>query len=88
MDLNIEEVKKLDEVMREEWQNFVDAAPPSWKEDGFIVDHVPIAVTCRYGQNQPICKPGEERDEARAFRNERMYGRVRFVTVALATHLR
>ena len=74
--------------MKNQWSHFVDASPQSWKDDVFFRDHAPITVTCRYGQNQPICKPGEENVEMEAFKNERLYRRVRFVTFALATHLR
>ena len=74
------------------WERWVDKAPIQWKEDGFLIENVPLAVSCRYGQNRLISKGMEDDDAwkrsmAKAFKKERRYDMVRFVSFALATDI-
>ncbi|KAI5996096.1 hypothetical protein EDC04DRAFT_2612806 [Pisolithus marmoratus] len=36
------------------WAEWVRKAPASWKQDGFLVENMPVGVCLQYGQNQPI----------------------------------
>jgi hypothetical protein len=49
---------------------------------------MPIIVTSRYGQNQPICEEDYRNDELASWQRERYWSNIRYVTVAIATHVR
>lgn len=70
------------------WTEWVENAPEEWKNDGFITEHAPIAVTSRFGQDQPICSSQERDNEAQTWLEERCYHKIRFVSVGLATHVK
>jgi hypothetical protein len=74
--------------MEQWWLNWLDDAPPDWKSDGFLTDHAPIALTSRFGQDQPICAMRDRAAEAESWLRERCYHAIRFVSVGLATHVR
>lgn len=83
--LNLQMLKRLDKALRTEYHSWVETAPSAYKEDKFFQERVPIIVTSSYGQNQRIgLKPGEEREN---WQRDRDFSKVRFMTVALATHL-
>ncbi|KAH8980171.1 hypothetical protein EDB86DRAFT_3088142 [Lactarius hatsudake] len=83
--LNQRNTEKLDELMSEGYEEWVENAPRSWKKDGFLERHSPIVVTSRYGQNVEISEGGNETREASNWNKERDYSKVAFTTVALAT---
>ncbi|KAH8998202.1 hypothetical protein EDB86DRAFT_2828489 [Lactarius hatsudake] len=58
--LNQRNTEKLDELMSEGYEEWVENAPRSWKKDGFLERHSPIVVTSRYGQNVEISEGGNE----------------------------
>ncbi|KAH8978533.1 hypothetical protein EDB86DRAFT_2836679 [Lactarius hatsudake] len=86
-ELNLESrnTEKLDELMSEGYEEWVENAPRSWKKDGFLERHSPIVVMSRYGQNVEISEGGNETREASNWNKERDYSKVAFTTVALAT---
>ena len=43
-------MKLLHETMKD-YEEWVLAAPEHYKDDGYLLNHVPITVSCRYGQN-------------------------------------
>jgi hypothetical protein len=53
-DLRLADLLSLHNTIESDWDDWVAAAPRSWKEDGWLLNRVPVAVACRYGQNQPI----------------------------------
>lgn len=88
LDLRLPDLLKLNEFIVDEWQNWVASAPNIWKDDEFLRKSMPIAVTSRYGQNQPICQAALRQQEENDWQGERRYDRLRYVTMALATHVR
>jgi hypothetical protein len=49
----------------------------------------PIAITSRYGQNQELAPALGDPDEERTnWERDRQYNRIRYISVAIATHLR
>lgn len=68
--------------------DWVEAAPVEWKKDAFLKEHAPIAITSRFGQDQPICSSINRDTESISWLNERCYDQIRFVSVGLATHVR
>lgn len=87
MDLRLRDLKRLNKYIIKHWTSWVDKAPPSWKEDGFLIDHAPIAVTSRFGQNQPICQSANRHAESNDWLEERDYEKISYVNIALATHV-
>ena len=87
VDLRLEDLKRLNGLIESKWSAWVDASPMDWRKDGFLAGHAPIAVTSRFGQDQPICKPNNREDEAETWLRERHYDKIRFVSFALATHV-
>ena len=86
--LRLVDVRQLNARIERDWARWVENAPVAWKLDGFIVDHVPITVTSRFGQDQPICAIDSRDEEANNWYKERCYHKIRFVSVGLATHVR
>lgn len=87
MPLTLHEARRLNDKMREDWDSWVRNAPDSWKDDGFIVENVPVALTMRYGQNQKL-----EIDEARDIEREnwdrdRDMEHIRLLAVSIAHHI-
>ncbi|KAH8979153.1 hypothetical protein EDB86DRAFT_3089374 [Lactarius hatsudake] len=83
--LNQRNTEKLDELISEGYEEWVENTPRSWKKDGFLKRHSPIVVTSQYGQNVEISEGGNETREASNWNKERNYSKVAFMTVALAT---
>lgn len=81
------DVKRLDIALRDSYDDWVMQAPPGWFEDQFFFDSSPMVITCKYGQDQPICIPGQEALERDRWEFERDYTQMRYVTVGLATHV-
>lgn len=87
--LRLQDVMLLDRMMAIQYDDFVANAPPYWLSDGWLQQHIPISVACRYGQNQPIAStdPHALRVEARNWHYERDYAHIRYLSVAVATHI-
>lgn len=86
--LNFEDLKSLDALIIDGYDDWVDAAPDHWKLDGFLQNRSPIVVTSRFGQNSRIATPGNEDYEAHAWQLERDYSKLAFFTFALATSIK
>lgn len=86
--LRLLDLKFLNDNMEKFWLDWVNDAPEEWKKDGFITEHAPIAVTSRFGQDQPICSSINRVTESLSWLNERCYQKIRFVSIGLATHVR
>lgn len=85
LNLNLEMVQKLDAEICKGYQSWVRRAPAEYKDDNFFLDRVPVVITSRYGQNNRFGQaPDIERDN---WERDRVWSKIRFVTVALATHL-
>lgn len=86
LDLNIDMVQLLDREICKGYASWVRRAPAEYKDDNFFIERVPIVITSRYGQNNQLGhKPVQERGN---WKRDRDWSKIRFVTVALATHLR
>jgi hypothetical protein len=82
-------MKALDSAIINNYHNWINNAPRQYIEDDFFHSRVPVAVTSRFGQNQQLAKTEDELDEERLnWTRDRDYSRIRYVTLALATHLR
>lgn len=87
--LTLAECKRLDRFIQEEWDGWVQAAPESWKRDGFLTSNVPIAITMRYGQNQEIVSnPDNADEERRVWNQDHVYTHLRQCTFSIASLFR
>lgn len=82
---------QADRVFEEVYQQFVAGMPQEWKADRFFLDHTPILVSMRYGQNEVIAvdsTPAAMEAEAHRWNIDRRWDRIRTFNYALATHIR
>jgi hypothetical protein len=86
--LNFEDLRELDGLVVAGYRAWVEAAPESWKEDGFLGRNCPIVVTSRFGQNARIATRGNLRREAEVWDLERDYSKLAFFTLAIATSIK
>ena len=83
---NLANLRLLDRAIRRRYTNWVRDAPATYTQDNFFKERVPTVVTSRYGQNQELGMDWEQ--ETANWTRDRDFSRVRYLTVALATHLR
>lgn len=82
------QLKTFHSVFVDNWDEWVKYAPDYWKHDGWLEGHVPVSVCYKYGQNRQILEEGEPADtELFHWHNDLNYDNIRYLTVALATHL-
>ncbi|KAF8546139.1 hypothetical protein OG21DRAFT_1528025 [Imleria badia] len=67
----------------------MESGVTGWEDILFLKENVPIAISVRYGQNQPVCKlPAQNRaEEVEHCHRIHMYTHMRAFTFALATHI-
>jgi|HubBroStandDraft_1064217.scaffolds.fasta_scaffold117901_3 hypothetical protein len=72
-------------TVMQKWEDWIANAPESYTEDGVLSTHIPITVTSRYGQNQPL---GTDHQEAEGWWDKmRDFTNIRFICAALATDI-
>ncbi|KAG2071701.1 hypothetical protein BDR04DRAFT_1154169 [Suillus decipiens] len=88
-DLRLDDLLELHKTIIVDWDDWVAAAPRSWKQDGWLLGRAPVAVACRYGQNQPIANSNSQAHvlKARNWHAERSYASIRYLSVAIATDI-
>lgn len=86
-ELRMVDVQRLDVALRDSYDHWVSQAPPGWFVDEFFRNSSPMIVTCKYGQDQPICIPGQRHLERDRWESERDYTKMRYVTISLASHI-
>ncbi|TFK59308.1 hypothetical protein BDN72DRAFT_865263, partial [Pluteus cervinus] len=87
--VNYDQLRRLHKIFKTEWDPWVQEAPDFWLQDGWLLQHVPISISYRYGQNQRIFEsPDTIHDEAANWRNEYDFMNIRFMSLALASHLK
>jgi hypothetical protein len=83
-ELRLIDVLALHEGMKS-YDEWVENAPEAYKDDGFLGAHVPIAVSSRYGQNQPLY---EDDEPTRTWwRTHRKMENIKSVCFAIATDI-
>lgn len=89
MHLNLVMMKDFNVQIKRDYHRWVAAAPDDWKSDDFLTGRVPVAVTSRYGQNQPLGMLNtDETEEGDNWEHDRQFSHIRYISIALATHLR
>jgi hypothetical protein len=76
-------------MIRGEFEEWVINAPESYKEDIFLMERTPLVITSRYGQNQSIGVQDEDANaDEQNWELEQDFALIRYITVAIATHVR
>jgi hypothetical protein len=89
LSLTLNDMRRLHERMTLNYNQWIKNAPDNYKEDGFFTSRRPVGVTSRYGQNQRIGGSQIHGDvEDHNWDNDRPWGDISHVTVALATHIK
>lgn len=87
--LRLTKLRQLDAAIVDGYQAWVTSAPPHYQKDGFLHERYPVAITSRYGQNQEIGVDIEDmEEEGLNWYRDRQFSRIRYMSVAIATHLR
>ncbi|KAF8121160.1 hypothetical protein EV363DRAFT_1302449 [Boletus edulis] len=90
LELTLPQLRLLHAQLRASWPAWVQRAPDSWKTDGFLNNNSPVALTVRYGQNQPIYSPSDERLRAsirHSWERDHDLTHVRSLSFSIAHHL-
>ncbi|KAG6369061.1 hypothetical protein JVT61DRAFT_1888 [Boletus reticuloceps] len=87
VDLRILDLQRVHERFVDHWDEWVARAPASWKTDRFLLDNMPVAVTMRYGQNQPILIPNQATPERQTWKRDHRYDHIKHFTFSVASHI-
>ncbi|KAH7920877.1 hypothetical protein BV22DRAFT_1179673 [Leucogyrophana mollusca] len=89
LELTLDDTRLLHNRIVDCWDDWVTDAPRSWKEDSWLTRINPLSIACKYGQNQPIvnANAGVVAVEAANWDRERDYKNIRYVSMAIASHL-
>ncbi|KAI6155876.1 hypothetical protein BKA82DRAFT_4011286 [Pisolithus tinctorius] len=87
INLRLPDLVRLHQGFIDLWHAWVAAAPRSWKQDGFLTANAPVAVSLRYGQNQPLMVSQSIDLERMNWNHDRNYAHIRRVSFSLATHI-
>jgi hypothetical protein len=81
-------MKRLDDSIQNLYNQWILDAPAGYFDDDFFTSRVPVAITSRFGQNQQLARNREEELQERTnWRQERDYSRIRYITLAVASHV-
>jgi hypothetical protein len=89
LDLREQDIERLHENWNlESWREFVKNAPPEWKTDGIITTSMPIFILLSYGQDLSLNVWDEPSHTMSYFETGWRWENMRYVSLALASHLR
>lgn len=88
MELNHSQMRRFNSAFKSHYATWLVHAPESYTKDGFFENRIPISITSKFGQNQPTAMASTEDADAGNWDRERDYGTIRYVSVAIATHIR
>lgn len=80
------DVQRLNDTIRDTYGDWLNAAAPGYFKDDFFLESRPMVITCCFGQDQPICLPGQRDVESMRWMKERAYDKMRFMSFSLASH--
>ncbi|KAG6369980.1 hypothetical protein JVT61DRAFT_12616 [Boletus reticuloceps] len=90
MHLTLEQFRNLHRHFRHAWSDWVNNAPQEWKEDGFLVNNTPVAITLHYGQNQMLRQRLDDdsmNQERHNWELDHDYTNILTFTFSLASHV-
>jgi hypothetical protein len=84
--LSLDELIRLNDMIKTRWAAFVKNAPKSWKKDKWISSRKPVGIVAQFGQNQPMAMNDHIQYERTSWRESRDYSKARWLSYAAATH--
>ncbi|KAF8432920.1 hypothetical protein L210DRAFT_3650025 [Boletus edulis BED1] len=90
LELTLPQLRLLHAQLRDSWPAWVQRAPDSWKTDSFLINNSPVALTVRYGQNQPIYSASDDMLRAairQSWERDHDLTHVRSLSFSIAHHL-
>jgi hypothetical protein len=84
----LHEIRQLNDIMEDTYDEWVANAPSGFFKNSFFRDSKPIIISCVVGQNQPICSPDIDsiRLEKRMWAEDRDYSKIKYFSLAIASH--
>ena len=77
----------FNQAIKTNYHGWIESLPDQYKVDGFFLECQPISITCCFGQNQPFAVNPHYHADQPAWSKERDYRKIRYVSVAIATHI-
>ncbi|KIJ58123.1 hypothetical protein HYDPIDRAFT_171398 [Hydnomerulius pinastri MD-312] len=87
IELTLDQIRQIDRTMRSHWDRWVRDAPASWKEDAFLQENLPVAITKRYRHNQKIMVTQANDMEMNNWNIDHDFSNLRTVAFSVASHL-
>ncbi|KAH0826434.1 hypothetical protein J3R83DRAFT_5416 [Lanmaoa asiatica] len=87
VDLRLCDLQALHRHLLDEWIDWVEHVPDTWKTDRFLLNNTPVAVAMMYGQNQQILHPNMAAIEPRNWRRDRDYTHIKLFRISITTHI-
>ncbi|KAI6035841.1 hypothetical protein EDC04DRAFT_2897621 [Pisolithus marmoratus] len=85
--LRLNDMKAFHRHFINSWAEWVRKVPASWKQDGFLVENMPVGVCLQYGQNQPITVSQAVEEERMNWSRDRNFRYIRQISFSLAMHI-
>ena len=87
--LNLQTMKRLDRMIVRSYADWIADAPQEYQDEELFTNGVPVAITSRFGQNQELARTLDlHQEEQDNWARDRDYTRIRYLTIALASHIR
>ena len=86
--LNLQAMKRLDRMITRSYADWVEDAPEEYKSDCMLTPRLPVAITLRFRQNEELASSVKlQQEEHDNWDRDWDYTRIRYLTLALATHI-
>jgi hypothetical protein len=70
------------------YADWIGDAPEEYTAEDLFTSRIPVAITSRFGQNQELASSIELcNEEQHNWAHDCSYSRIRYLTIALATHI-
>ncbi|KAI6038248.1 hypothetical protein EDC04DRAFT_2896647 [Pisolithus marmoratus] len=85
--LRLNDMKAFHGHFMNSWVEWVRKVPASWKQDGFLMENMPVGVCLQYGQNQPIMVSQAVEEERTNWSRDRNFRYIQQISFSLAMHI-
>jgi hypothetical protein len=89
--VNLDKAQQIHHAIGQAWKDFVNEVPATWSGDYDLGEMSPIFISIRYGQNNPLRSEVNGNSfihEAAGWQSARRYDKLRFMSFAIASHIR
>ncbi|KAI6038317.1 hypothetical protein EDC04DRAFT_3023552 [Pisolithus marmoratus] len=85
--LRLNDMKAFHGHFMNNWVEWVRKVPASWKQDGFLMENMPVGVCLQYGQNQPIMVSQAVEEERTNWSRDHDFRHIQQISFSLAMHI-